>query len=476
MSFPLKPICTAILLAQLAVSAWAVTASPTDRPATPEDLRFEFHPVPVAENAIIEWRKAAGDKVALSEQDKKVIAYCWTPAAPKPADSDIDTLRSWLKRNQSALRIFDDSLKKSKAQWPERNPRNPQPEATSLDLLIKARLLEADLLAGEGKSAEATHSLEDSLKLAQWGIDGDPSLLRYFVAGRARTETQAAMVRLASRKTTRLDSLKKLLQDLPALDMETNAYAKVLRVEFSQDSADKPDIKHLAEIWSKASADNALRLLYPEDCYRPLRVLLDPLLVPLHPDPYDFNSDIIKTVRHFRIYLTNSVGAWTNRSETVDLEDETNHTQILADIQPLMTLLEHEPLPLSQSAAQKARSAYIKLHDPVGRILSCSLIHHAENDSRVFKYRTEREAARTLLALLIFERQKDRLPEKLDDLVEAKILMAVPTDPFSGNPLGYSRERRIIWSVSEDGTDDDGTAGAATWIGPDAVWPIPELK
>jgi hypothetical protein len=44
-----------------------------------------------------------------------------------------------------------------------------------------------------------------------------------------------------------------------------------------------------------------------------------------------------------------------------------------------------------------------------------------------------------------------RLPSALDSLVETKLLGAVPTDPFDGNPFRYSRERRVVWSVGQEG-------------------------
>ena len=56
------------------------------------------------------------------------------------------------------------------------------------------------------------------------------------------------------------------------------------------------------------------------------------------------------------------------------LEHEEIQAQTLAqDIEPLMELVKDEPLPLSHKAAQKARTAYLKIENPVGRIFSCSL-------------------------------------------------------------------------------------------------------
>jgi hypothetical protein len=64
-------------------------------------------------------------------------------------------------------------------------------------------------------------------------------------------------------------------------------------------------------------------------------------------------------------------------------------------------------------------------------------------------------ATRTLLAALAYERTHGRLPLKLDDLVP-DFLNEVPADPFDENPIRYSRERRILYSVGTDQVDNGG--------------------
>jgi hypothetical protein len=345
----------------------------------------------------------------------------------------------------------------------------------ALSHLAKARLLIADQLAEEGKFETASKSLEDTLKITQMGIEGDPSLIHYAVSCNVRTLTQDAIVRLAARRQVPLPVLERLLNDLPSLDAETNVYAKVLRVEFTHDYNAKIDVNRMAADWSKISETNTA-LLYPDDCLKLLKVLLDPSLVALHPKPFNLREDLEESARHYRIYRTNAWSAWSDRSGEVELDHEINHSNILEDTAPLMKLLEKEPLPLSRQAAQRARAAYVALDNPIGRILSCSIIGFICSDLKVFHVRTEREATRAVLALLIFERKKGVLPAKLSDLVDAQIIKSVPNDPFSGGQILYSRERRIVWSVGEDGTDNGGKAGEGKWFGDHAVWPVPEIR
>ena len=400
------------------------------------------------------------------------------PAAREPSADDLDGLQAWLKPNKEALELFDASLQKSKAQWPERNPENIQPELKSLSLLIRARLFEADQLAEQNKFAEAVQSLKDSLRLAQSGVEGDAALIHYLVACNARTLTQDAILRLACRRQVPISLLGELLKNLPSLNSETNVYDHVLRVEFTRDYNNSLDLKKLAEGWSKMSGTNAALFLsfYPDDLRRAFRVLLDPSLVPLHPKPFDADAEIEKSIRHYRIYRANSLVPWTGRDSGVELEHENDHTNLAQDIAVLMELVKDDSLPLSRQAAQKVRTAYIKIENPIGRIFDTSVIGFVASDLKVCQVRTEREATRTCLALIIFERRKGQLPAALSDLVRDKILDSVPIDPFCGEPLHYSREKRKIWSVSDDGVDDNGESGEVRWYEKDAVWQIPELN
>ena len=472
-----RQIFTALWL--LAIATLVATASPAptaEKPPLPDDLYFEFKAVPADQNAMIDWRRAAQLEAVPNEKEKQALKFCWTPADREPSADDLAGLQSWLKRDQPALDMFSASLAKPMAQWPERNAQNTQPEIAAFSHLMRARLFAADQLAEQNKFEDAARSLEDSLKLAQMGIEGDPELIHYLLACSARTLTQDAIIRLAARKQVPLPVLERLLNDLLKLDSETNLYSKILRIEFTSDYNEPFDLKKLVADWSKISETNAAMALFPDDCIRPFKVLLDPSLVPFHPKPFDWNADIEATADHYRIYRTNACSAWADRSGEVELENVENRTNLLLEIAPLMKLVEGEPLPLSRQAAQRAKDAYLAIDNPVGRIMNCSLSGFVGSDEKVFKCRTEREATRAVLALLIFERRKGVLPEKLSDLVAEKILKAVPADPFSGGELLYSRERRIVWSVGQDETDDGGKAGETRWSGDDAVWTIPGLN
>lgn len=73
-----------------------------------------------------------------------------------------------------------------------------------------------------------------------------------------------------------------------------------------------------------------------------------------------------------------------------------------------------------------------------------------------FKRRTMHNMTRAFIALQIFRRETGHYPASLGEVVEKGILDEIPVDLFDGQPVRYSAERRLLWSVSENGVDDDG--------------------
>ena len=78
-----------------------------------------------------------------------------------------------------------------------------------------------------------------------------------------------------------------------------------------------------------------------------------------------------------------------------------------------------------------------------------------------FRMRALRRMAGVALAIQLYERQHDRRPDRLDQLIP-DFLTAIPVDPFSadGRPIKYSRDggRDRVYSVGSNGVDDGGSS------------------
>jgi len=80
-------------------------------------------------------------------------------------------------------------------------------------------------------------------------------------------------------------------------------------------------------------------------------------------------------------------------------------------------------------------------------------------------------ATEGVLALKCHQAQHGALPESLADLVP-DYLPAVPLDDFDGKPLRYSREKKLIYSVGWNLTDDGGQERNAQKERLDIVFPL----
>ena len=60
------------------------------------------------------------------------------------------------------------------------------------------------------------------------------------------------------------------------------------------------------------------------------------------------------------------------------------------------------------------------------------------------------------MALQAYYLEQGELPESLDALVP-EYLPGIPRDPFGGEPMRYSKEKMIVYSVGNDFVDDGGS-------------------
>jgi len=102
--------------------------------------------------------------------------------------------------------------------------------------------------------------------------------------------------------------------------------------------------------------------------------------------------------------------------------------------------------------------------------------------AQIFAQRkAQADALTTTLALLRYKADKGRLPEKLDELVSAGYLKALPTDPFSGSPFVYKRlgDDFMLYSFGIDCDDDGGTRskwGIGEKGGDQVFWPVQQTS
>jgi hypothetical protein len=75
---------------------------------------------------------------------------------------------------------------------------------------------------------------------------------------------------------------------------------------------------------------------------------------------------------------------------------------------------------------------------------------------RVDRAEASASATRISMALQAYYLEQGELPESLDALVP-EYLPGIPRDPFGGEPMRYSKEKMIVYSVGNDFVDDGGS-------------------
>lgn len=116
-------------------------------------------------------------------------------------------------------------------------------------------------------------------------------------------------------------------------------------------------------------------------------------------------------------------------------------------------------LPLHERGDKMAKieREIVEAGNPVSRLLVPATAKVEKADRRVHIH------LRSMIVILACERfrlqdQSKRWPASLDELVKAKLLAAVPTDPMDNQPLRYRRtpDGIVVYSVGFDGKDNQG--------------------
>ena len=442
----------------------------------PTDLLHVRTDLPPELNAATEWKAAESLFVPIPEDIRTSIIKSWSLDGKKLDSAENDSIRKWVEANSGALTQVDKSLQKDRAQIAAWNILRPMPYATTMFNLTKARLFLADEAISRGDHTNARRLFVGNLKLSRLLRDAEAPMIHYLIACSMRSMTEKAISRWLNISNPDAEMIKQMLADLPELVEEADAYERVIRVEFTDCIPFQLDVKRLTEFWVESARTNEFILqMQPEELQRPMMIVHDPKLLNLHSRPFDREKQIHFYESRFRLYAANARSAWNKRDDSSATETARIHERFLADIEPLLKATKNAKLPLSSYAVRRAAQYYVKLENPVGRFWQSMDDSLARTHNRVFQARTERAVTRTILAIRLYGIINGKPPLRLEDLVAAGLLQTIPVDEFSGAPLHYSSEKRILWSVGENGTDDGGTSGTNFWKEKDAVWTLAPL-
>lgn len=382
--------------------------------------------------------------LAVLTQATKLLAYPvdYTTAADRldlaiiGAEWDESWTADVLKTNESSLALFGQAQATPDFQIHVRTVQGEGHALGSWITLAKLRALQARAVGLEGRHAEAIESL---LSLARFG-----ARIRELDGGRmVHYLTGTSVIRIA------LDSLRRVLRDvridrdvaravnlaIDALRLNRDGWARIARGDYQ---------------WNKAVLDESIAFRDGNGSMRSrdpfAREVLDSM-VSLTPMRYSLqrNRTLMRLANHYRESMASVP------SDCLALETGDNAPAV------------RPRAPRAMSVERNAVGDYWA--DLTGVSIDVYRRTSCVSESML-------SAVQVMVALRAFEVREGHMPLELDSLVP-EYLASIPLDYFDGNPIRYSPDRHLIYSVGSDFADSSGEWHPGEPCNSELPFPIP---
>jgi len=456
----------------------------------PPELRYERVPIPAEKNALRLWQQA-DEKAVRADRFFEQLGVpedryddVISGDALFPSSEEGRPLRQWIEANTEALDLLRQGIARGQFQGPEVLGMAEMGSFAFLwriEKLARANVTRAKMHAGDGEFDAAVEALAEVISLGEMLQAGGPSLREYLV-GLALEERALATARwLASQRPAPESVALDLISAVAPAAKRDEALAQAFRWEFRGGFlwglSLVPDAeREMREMRERLSRE-------PPETREAVKAVIGEK--PMFDEP----ATVELAGSYYIRFLKSALGSWKDADLTVEKDWEEEY-KVFTDewqqaLQPLLQKVQEAETEggsvglqsLSEDEREQMAQALRRLDNPFGKLL-VNMMFPAQSTvvELSFRMRAEREATRAFLALRAYDLRKGRLPESLDELVEEKILPAVPVDMFSGESLRYDAQRRLLWSVGPDGVDDGGESEPGQWVEgqPDLVLSIPE--
>ncbi len=382
------------------------------------DLRVWRLDIPDDENAFTYFSLAA-EQVYWPE-DEEADERIWALLDDELWDEDL--VHELLERNAEALEYLKQGLARSECQVPVvKGVDDPLAAVSEWRTLALFCSLRARRLLKQGRDREAA---DEAMRTVKFGhmIQGARGCLIHYMVGSALKALGVERLRgMVSETTLEPHSLNEYARELGAYRADEEGLADAWRVEYTIIAALVDDMAAgrigLADLTGGGGASRTRG--YTGHFFKP-------------------NETKRIFANAFRTYIENVPRTYAERDYAAlpDWVDD----------------------PGSFSTA-----SVLVRGNGIGRML-ITMLMPAFDRAHEEKCRTNVSIAVTqvFLALKAYKLETGHLPESLGQLVP-DYLPAVPLDDFDGQPIRYSREKRIVYSVAEDLTDSGGFEGEDPW-------------
>jgi NAD(P)-dependent dehydrogenase (short-subunit alcohol dehydrogenase family) len=290
--------------------------------------------------------------------------------------------------------------------------------------LIRLQIVTGRLSAERGAFGETARSYLDVVKMGRCMTESESLTVMYLVGGGVQGIGLSAVRRLCAEERTPVAVMRQTLERLPAPSTKDHALAHVYDLERAFSAAAIPATKR----WPGQS-----------------------LYMRLHSSlALDVRATVGAVEQLYGVYQANA------RCATFAACDRSLYLARKPGGEfDYMTMISYNGTDWVEGFT-RLKDAIVQ-PNLLGKGLIDSHLGAADNTLKgSFKYRSYLNLTRAFIALRILRKEMGAYPDSLDEIVRQDLLPEVPVDFFDGKPLRYSAEKRLLWSVGDDGTDDGG--------------------
>jgi len=408
----------------ISISFFNIFLGRDEPPINDGDLWLSKIEIPKEENAFYSLSQA-GEKIYLSKEKEKFDLFTKMVEGEK---WDSEFAEELIKNNGEAFGYFEKALELPYFQIPEwQDPKTIGfetiiPSMSGLRDIAKLNSIKANYLLTQGKEKEALDLIVKTIKMGQIIEDSPrPALISYLV-GMAIKESGLQKLRIMiPNLTLSSEMLKDYVAELDQFKANEEGLIKAMKMEYISltNTKSKIDAAFVGEL-----SGEELEKLGMEEISFEIRAAtkLNYLYKPN------------QTQRIFAEYYRNFVN---------NANKDCNEMKLL-EIKSLAPYSKIKML-FTENVVGKI------LHDIVAVSFSGLFDKKCLEDFSVI-------GAQSLIAIKAYQIESGKIPAYLSELVP-KYFSEVPRDPFDGQSVKYSPEKKIIYSVGKDLKDSGGSEG-----------------
>lgn len=410
----LLAITPLLALPLLGLPAW-IALHRSDLPAV-DDADMRLQPRDVApEDDAFHWFGAAGDAVSWSD-DTDVFALL--RALRNGEETEVGSVAELARENTEAFRLLERGLSAPDIRIPafslDPGAYDTVGVLLPLQALVRIAADEALLAARRGPTSESIERALLGMRIGRkLGSAREIQMLELMVAATAQRTSLGAMVDLAARGHLGREDLAFLARRLGELRWDEKAWERAWAAEYRFVE------RSLSEVFDAPQPGDAGN----QEQSLPGR------MAGWLPDDYRFhrNRTLSLLADEYRILQANS-------HRDCALSEPAATEMTLLDAKPTLGLALRNLLTPNYAGRVAVRAGVPNLW---------------RFDTRRCHLETQIALVQGLLATAAYHSEQGRLPDRLDDLVPT-YLDAVPRDRFDGQPLRWSPESGVLYSIGAD--------------------------